>query len=664
MSKQKILKITTLAAAVGVGIATPAFGYEYKQGDFYMQVDTTLSVGASWRASDRDYRNVGLFNAQAASDNPSGAHHYHGTSTQDDGNLLWKKGSTFSEVAKLTVDLEMNYKNYGAFIRGKAFYDHRIVNGDGVTDLPEYYWGKDTHGKNLSPNQSDGRSADILDAFVWGDWWFGDHPLNVRLGKQVISWGEGLLFANGINSINPVDVNALLAPGSEVKDALIPLNALYASYGITNTLTVEGFALLEWRETELPPCGTFFSMVDLVGSGCNAGFIASGLESSHPGIPAALIPAAAQVTLPRGADVEPSDSGQYGVAARYFAESIETEFSLYYMNFHSRLPVISGHFPEVSQFNPAFTSLEIARAGIYGATGSPLGGSFFLPYGDFFVEYPEDIQLIGASFNTTVDMGLRGGATAVSGEISMRKDQPFAREDGDALSGAVGLPSLACHDAPTPYDCYSAFEPGDYNKGYVQRDYFQAELVFIHFFDQVLGASRWTAVLDIAGSYMDMPSKSEALLNSNYNATLNHPYAPNVPTIIGIDNTLYPEFIQNAWESSVALGQPNLTLAPEDDYFPTSGAWGYKLRFAGEYNNVFAGVNLRPTISFSHDVSGTTPSPIANFLEDRKALGVSLEGVLLNDYSVKLSYTDFYGAEPYNSLADRDYYSLSATASF
>ncbi|HBO94454.1 MAG TPA: DUF1302 domain-containing protein, partial [Gammaproteobacteria bacterium] len=79
---------------------------------------------------------------------------------------------------------------------------------------------------------------------------------------------------------------------------------------------------------------------------------------------------------------------------------------------------------------------------------------------------------------------------------------------------------------------------------------------------------------------------------------------------------------------------------------------------------VFAGINLKPTISFSHDVYGTTPSPITTFLEDRKALGMSLEGVYQNTYSVQVSYTDFYGAEPYNQLADRDYYSISAQASF
>lgn len=668
MAYSNRFRVTALAAAIGaLGSVAPAHGFEYTNDDFRLQVDSTFSLGASWRASDVDYRNVGLQNAlaaQANGDNPSGQSHKHGSSTSDDGDLMWKKGSTFSEVAKLTVDMELNYRNFGAFIRGKTFYDNRIVNGDGVTDLPEYYW-QDDQGRNRSPDQSSGASGDILDAFVWGDWDLNGRPLNVRFGKQVINWGEGLLFANGINSINPVDVSALLAPGSEVKDALIPLNSLYGSVGLTNALSLEAFMLFDWRETELPNCGTFFSQSDLVGPGCGAGFVPSGMESSFPG--------AELFTLPRGEDQRPDSDGQYGVAARYFVESIETEFGVYYTNLHSNLPVISGHTPDVSLLNPALTSLEQARAFLTslpaGPTppasfGNPLATTALLPYGDYFVEYPEDIQMFGVSFSTSQDLGLPGGATAISGEISMRKDQPFALEDGDTLAGAVGLPSLACWDAPRAYDCYSAYEPGEYKAGYLQKDYFQAEMVFIHFFDQILGASRWTAVVDIAGSYLDMPGKTQALLNSNYNATLNHPWIPDVPyTVPGhaiYSGVPFQTFIDGIW---AATG--NLTVAPEgDDYFPTSGAWGYKLRFSGDYEDVFAGINLRPTISFSHDVDGTTPTPIANFLEDRKAIGLSLEAVYLNDYSVNIGYTDFYGAEPYNSLADRDYYSLSTTISF
>ena len=47
------------------------------------------------------------------------------------------------------------------------------------------------------------------------------------------------------------------------------------------------------------------------------------------------------------------------------------------------------------------------------------------------IEYPEDIKLIGFSFNTTV------GTTAVSGEISHRQDEPIQIDDTELLFAAM-----------------------------------------------------------------------------------------------------------------------------------------------------------------------------------------------------------------------------------
>ncbi len=655
-------KMTTLATAIAAaGTITPAHAlFNFEEDDFKVSLDTTISVGAAWRADDRDYRSVGDYNAAAAyaaGDNPGNKHHLHGTSSQDNANLLWEKGSTYSEVVKISADLELNYKNFGAFIRGKSYYDNRLVNGDGVTDKPAYF-RQHANGSPMEPAQSQGTGGDILDAFVWGDFNLGNMPLNIRLGRQVISWGESVLFSNGINTINPIDVNAILTPGSEIKDALLPLNALYGSLGVTEALSLEAFVLFEWKETELPACGTFFSTTDLVGPNCWGGFYAAGTEAGAP----------VQYNFPRGDNIEPDDSGQFGVAARYFVDAIETEFGLYYINYHSQLPIVSGHMADVSSHPllsalPADTPLTTIRQLAISSSPSsgPLATIGLLPYARLNAEYPEDIQLIGTSFNTTIDFGLPGGATSVSGEISMRKDQPFQLEDGDTLAGILGLPSLSCWDAPVAYDCYTKYAQGDYASGYVEEDYYQAEISFIHFFDQILGASRWTALLDIAGSYVNLPNKDKALLNSSYNATLNYDGVPNVPlagwpNLPGFEN--YPGFlsyIENAGRTSATF---------EDDYYPTSGSWGYKMRFTGDYPNVFAGVNLRPTISFSHDVYGVSPGPITNFLRNRKALGLSMEAEYLNTYTLNVGYTDFYGAEPYNQLADRDFYSLSLSAAF
>lgn len=708
MANHNPFKVSVLASAIAAaGAMSPAYALvNYEEGDFKLQLDTTVSVGAGWRASDRDYRYVGTANAAAAHANGQNPNNYSqpDTSSIDNADLNWKKGSTYSEVVRAVVELEMNYKDYGAFVRGRTFYDHRIVNGDGVTDHAAYY-PQPSNGNNYEPYQSAGTGGDILDAFVWGDWWIGERPLNVRLGKQVISWGEGLFFANGINTINPIDVNALLAPGSELKEALIPVESLFASFGITGNLSIEGFYQFKWRETQAPDCGTFFSTSDLVGPGCWAGFYAGGRDAGSPG--------SQYVNLARGADIEGSDDNQYGFAVRYLIEPIATEVAFYHVRYNSRLPLVSGHMPTFTNANlqtaatiangsrlqyfsqygitpAAFasqmsawqvntgmmgaidpTNIALARnlmlaytgqspttlgtqvgaalvasgqspaqaAAIAGAAGQAFAtnGAFFLPYGEYNVDYPDDIRLWGFSFNSNIDFGLPGGETAVSGEISYRENQPMQIEDSVTLTAALGLPSQLCAD--TSFDCYQKYNAGEYTPGYTREEFWQAEFAFIHFFERILGAERWTAILDMAYNYASIPDKDVLLLNSTYNADPTNPYSPG------------------------AL-KGTFSMANADSYYPTSNSWGYRLRFSGDYSNVIAGINLRPVLSFSHDVDGVTPGPMSNFIKDRKSLGLALEAEYLNTYLMKVGYTDFYGAEPYNQLADRDFYSLSVSASF
>ena len=688
MANKHHFRITALAAAIAAtGAVMPAQALEYANGDFRMQMDTTVSAGAAWRVSQIDYRSVGKDNARAATasgHNPSGAEHPD-TSSQDNSNLAWKKGSTFSEVVKATIDLELNYKDYGAFVRGRAFYDHRIVNGDGRTFYPAFY-PTDANGQATEPNQSDGRSADILDAFIWGNWWLGEMPLNIRAGKQVVSWGEGLFFANGINTINPVDVNALLTPGSELKEALLPVGLVYGSLGLTENLSVEAFFQYEWDNTEIPYCGNYFSTSDTVSSSCQAGFFAGGGDPGSTPLSPFPFPAES-FRLPKGQEIEPDDDNQYGIAFRYYIDSIETEVGLYHVRYDSRTPTVGVRMPtaiaagdlavlngQINAFRQGLVGSTLAATGLAGnplawdatlssaslaalyattfsslqagatdfltsnagnpATAAAAGqvlnetflptlganGIFYLPYGELVVEYPEDIKLYGISFNSNIDFGLPGGATAVSGEFSYRENMPMQIEDAQVIGAVIGLESDLCNGSPS---CYLTNDFGDYVQGYVREEFYQAELAFIHFFDRILGASRWTAVLDMAYNYATIPDKQDILLNGPYVATLS-------PT--------------------------NL------DLYPDSSSWGYRMRFTGEYSNVFAGVNLKPTISFNHDVSGN--SPIGTFLEDRKALGLSLEAEYEHAYTVKLSYTDFYGAEPYNQLADHDFFAISASASF
>ena len=95
-----------------------------------------------------------------------------------------------------------------------------------------------------------------------------DQPGSVRLGKQVVSWGESTFIQNGINSVNPVDVSAFRRPGAEVKEGLIPVNMFFVQQSLTESLSAEAFYQLEWDQTVVDNCGTFFAQPDVVADGC------------------------------------------------------------------------------------------------------------------------------------------------------------------------------------------------------------------------------------------------------------------------------------------------------------------------------------------------------------------------------------------------------------
>ena len=86
-----------------------------------------------------------------------------------------------------------------------------------------------------------GRDAQILDAYVYGNWDVGNMPVSGRLGKQVFNWGEGLFYRGGVNTTNPVDAAKFRLPGSEVKEVLVPVEALSFNIGLTDNLSMETF---------------------------------------------------------------------------------------------------------------------------------------------------------------------------------------------------------------------------------------------------------------------------------------------------------------------------------------------------------------------------------------------------------------------------------------
>ncbi len=316
-----------------------------------------------------------------------------GNHAAGDGNLNYAKNDRFSTPFRVITDLEYKKGRFGALVRAKYWYDQALnqeevlvgsqannFNGTrpGLGPIPGYTLCPSATppgtaclpvsppGQNLFPTAklSDrGFEAEqqfenfyLLDAYVYGSFAVGETDLQLRLGNQVINWGESI-FIQGVNQINPIDVPAARRAGAELKEILLPVWAAYANWGF-NFGSIEAFYQLQWNNTSVDACGTYFSATStLIGAdpgSCNSitvvggqpwepGCLARCRRSSRSWVRSPSCRELPARTSRRIQGREPSDSGQFGIAFRFPVEKIDTEIGLYAMNIHSRLPVAAKH---------------------------------------------------------------------------------------------------------------------------------------------------------------------------------------------------------------------------------------------------------------------------------------------------------------------------------
>jgi hypothetical protein len=81
------------------------------------------------------------------------------------------------------------------------------------------------------------------------------------------------------------------------------------------------------------------------------------------------------------------------------------------------------------------------------------------------------------------------------------------------------------------------------------------------------------------------------------------------------------------------------------------------------YPNAIAGIDLRPNLSWQHDVDGNGPGEGSAFSEGSKAISVGLDASFNNTYNASLAYTDYIDGD-YGTRGDRDYLSISLGVTF
>lgn len=592
-----------LASAVALTATMPVPAAQFASGDITGSLDTTISYGTSWRVQGRDSSILGLTSTTLPNGSaPPGS--LGGTAFSvngDDGNLNYDKGLV-SNILTAIFELGIDHAaGYGAFVRARAFYDFENEDGDREKiDLTDE--AKDLVGSQLR----------LLDAYVYGSFNLGQAPAELRLGNQVVSWGESTFIQNGINVINPIDVPAIRVPGAELRQALLPVPMAWGSVDIKENHTIEGFYQFAWDDTDPEPSGSYFSTNDFATEGGSKLMLGFG---SVPDIVPVGGPVGAPIgaAVPRGEDVEPGDSGQFGLAYRLFLPQLhDTELGFYYVNYHSRLPIIS------------------ARTGSLAG----LAGGNYAASARYFVEFPEDIKLLGASFNTQL------GSTdwAVQGELSHKLDVPLQVDDVELLFAALSPLSVTGNPAGAFFAQQNQVVPGgvDFDTvvpGYIRRDVTQFQITATGVYANVLGANQLGLVGELGLTHVhNMPGQSELRLESPGTYTSGNRFA----TLAGI---------QPATES--VGGFADATSA------------GYQIRGRLTYNNAIGPVALLPSFAFRHDFSGNSPGPGGNFLEGRKALSLALGANLRNEWTAELRYTNFFGAGRYNLLNDRDFISFN-----
>ncbi len=299
----------------------------------------------------------------------------------DESDAKFSKHDIVTNRFDLLSEFDLSYKSrFGARISATAWYDHAYQDrtltapAGGVTS----YFNNEYNAK--VKRYVNGPSAEFLDAFAWANFNLGEVPVNVKLGRHAIVWGEGLLIgAHAISySQAPIDgQKAVSSPGIETKEVFLPLNQLSFKAQVTSDLTLAGQYFLEWKETRAPNGGTYLSGSDTAPNVDRLN-IAAGF-------------AAANV-----APVKPKDAGNWGLSARLNVAAIDSTVGLYYRKFNDYNPENGIQFRSFTQLVPGNPATTVPAT--------------------FRFVYPQDVKLIGLSLARGI------GPVSFGAELSYRKN--------------------------------------------------------------------------------------------------------------------------------------------------------------------------------------------------------------------------------------------------
>ncbi|SFU14228.1 DUF1302 domain-containing protein [Pseudomonas marincola] len=337
--------------------------------------------------------------------------HYLADINNDDATRNFERYAPINNRVSVFGELRVQKDNIGGVLRASDFYDevyksdndndsaatvNRVVNTPG-----------DESRFTSSTRRNSGSRFQLLDAYLYGNFPVGESQyLSLNAGRHLVAWGESLFWPNISQGQAPVDSTKFNVPGTEAKDAYLPVNQLSFTWSLNESLALTGFYQLEWEETLLNPVGDFFGG-DFFGPGSQFYRFAPGVISNLPD---------ASFTVANSTRVQdPRDSGQWGLGARWNLD-FNTELGLYHYRYHDRVASMFFDTSGTTQFS-SLSSIDDAG---YGA-GVPT-----LKFGYF-----EDLKLTGLSLTSKV------GDVQIGSDLSLREGAPVYLSNGAPTTGDV-----------------------------------------------------------------------------------------------------------------------------------------------------------------------------------------------------------------------------------
>jgi hypothetical protein len=570
-----------------------------------------LSYGVLARLEGRDEDLVALSSGGSAE-----------SANSDDGDLNYDHG-VVSNMAQASGEVWARWGFLGAYARGIGFYDFETEQSE-----------RERTGLARSAEDFVGHDFEMRDHYLDASLQVRGMPVRLRVGDQVVNWGEGAFLRFGVQTVSPLDLVAAFRPASAPSDIQLPQGMVWAAANVTEEIAVEGFYQYEWEPVRSPPIGWYFSDNDPIGAG-RLGFAMSGsgvfsdlgtdLDSAFRLPPGTLGFDSDFMRIPGRGSYEPSDGGQGGVTVQAILPRLNsTKIGLHFVRYHSRLPLLNARTADAAAVAATSAAAVAARAAalapVYEAQGLPpaeaaaaaAAAASTLTVGEYaseasyFATYPEGVKLFGLSFNTAT---LRTG-TLFSGEVSHHLDYPFQILPGDVFGAAFSPIEFTPTFGQGPL---GAFGPDAVVPGVVKLDKTQVEIGIRQLLGPRFGASQSIVGADVGWVHVhDLPSR-------------------------------------------LRLSAPGVTGPSDFDHLPDSSSWGYRLVAALRYESVLGALTVSPRVAWLHDVGGVTPGPGGAFVADRKAFGAGVAVDYNNTWLLQLDYTSLFGAGRFNLLHDRDY---------